>query len=798
MKKIKDLLIDSIKTKITVLSLVAITGIILVGIYSYINYQNIKNNFSSLAQNNPKLELVNQINYDLNRINQNIRLEAIKGTRKPSNQFYEINDIIINQIDSLNSYLGTNNPLTQKLDSLILLTQLRNKFYESYLEQRYQYFKSRQKLELKAEDIKNELAQKIDSNKKVIIIEKTIRPEIDQNKIEPSEKNKEEKKGNWLSRLFGSKKENQKVETQNNESKEPIWVEEIETLIDTSNFESFNTLGDNIKESIIDINENRLNQSQKLINKELELLNFNIQINEGFNRVLEEISKNEKKIQNKTVTETLENGKKSILINQIIGLFGIGIILILIVLLIKDLNRNSLLKAELTMAKLAAEKSEKEKQKLVQNISHDLKTPLQSIIGFSEIKLNKNPEDKELKIIQNSASHLNDVLDEILDYSKLEAGKIILKKSLEKPIEIVNDIINILKIQLNSKDLELELIVNDLNLKKYYEVDVKRLKQILFNLIGNAIKFTPRNGKIKIEIKSIYNGLYFSIEDNGIGISENEQKRIFKEFSQANDNIEGDYGGSGLGLIICKELVQMMGGELQLKSEKQKGSKFSFNIKSISKENKEDQTNPEKNIFKKVWVIEDDAYIRRWYQEIFRQSDIDYQLFENEKEFNEEIEKEIPELLILDLRLPGKNGIDIAKDLKNKFPKIKITAISADKKLIKENIEYFDFHIIKPFTQKEIENLLGIKDPSQNNFPVEIYISESQKDLNNLEIKLENNEDISYEIHRLSGRNFQAGFKEFGYEWRNYEINNYDLNHKNSINELINKQKELINKLNKN
>ncbi len=217
--------------------------------------------------------------------------------------------------------------------------------------------------------------------------------------------------------------------------------------------------------------------------------------------------------------------------------------------------------------------ADKLKTKFLSNITHELRTPLTSILGFSELlsnefagKLNKKQKDyvNDIKI---SSINLLGMINEILDMSKIEAN--LMKLNLQKfyVSTAINEVVNTLAPLIMKKNIQFNKFINC----EEITADYQKFQQILFNLLGNAIKFTPENGKISITASKNKNFFLLSVKDNGIGIDKKLHKKIFKRFEQAEKSGENS---TGLGLAITMEFVKLHKGKITLKSEKNKGSEF--------------------------------------------------------------------------------------------------------------------------------------------------------------------------------------------------------------------------------
>jgi signal transduction histidine kinase len=245
------------------------------------------------------------------------------------------------------------------------------------------------------------------------------------------------------------------------------------------------------------------------------------------------------------------------------------LILFLLVFNIIFINRSNKFREELIEAKESAEKLSRMKEEFMTNMSHEIRTPMNVIMGFTEQLMKPSVRDKEMYLmaIRRSSEHLLRLINDILDFSKIESGKLNIEAIGFYWRDILHDVYLLLKEKAETKGLQFNYRVSG-EIPEVIVGDPVRLKQVLINLIDNAIKFT-NEGFVTILCEAEnqtdkYLDLKFTVKDTGIGINKNKSKEIFEEFSQADAATTRKFGGSGLGLSICKKLVELQGGEINV------------------------------------------------------------------------------------------------------------------------------------------------------------------------------------------------------------------------------------------
>jgi len=376
----------------------------------------------------------------------------------------------------------------------------------------------------------------------------------------------------------------------------------------------------------------------------------------------------------------------------------------------------------LKKAKEQAEIANKSKSEFLANMSHEIRTPMNAILGFSEILLSqiKVPKYEEyLKTIVNSGKTLLSIINDILDLSKIEAGRMEFNYEPVDISGILEEIKMIFSQKVKEKNLKFILDIQGAD-KKGYILDEVRIRQVILNLVGNAIKFTEKGyvrvGLITEEHKEDPEkvNLVIEVEDTGIGVSDSEKEKIFGAFIQQSNQSTKKYGGTGLGLAICKKLVEKMNGTISLESELGKGSKFIVSIPNLDtfdlKDFQREAILPRDLdvVFEPtdILVVDDIKHNRDLIKGYLENNNLTIHEATNGKEALEFLKTNKPSLILMDIWMPEMNGYDATQiikknpDLKN-LPVIAFTA-SAMKETEKKIIELFDGYLRKPINKKEL------------------------------------------------------------------------------------------------
>lgn len=406
--------------------------------------------------------------------------------------------------------------------------------------------------------------------------------------------------------------------------------------------------------------------------KEQELNRNDLEISQQLRGI---IAAFEQEILTKTYNENIIKQAtltKSIRLAGFATLLGFAIVGLFTFLITKDYWKVQLFRQKLEKEKKYSESLLKSREQLISTVSHDLRTPLNTITGYSELMENEGVTSQQaayLKNIRSASAYVDSLVNDLLDFSKLEAGKILVQNKAFVLSDLIRETAENLK-ELNShKPIELFLNI-DPRLESPILSDPFRIRQILTNLISNAFKFTDQ-GFVKIEASVLQeaNGFYHTIikvVDSGIGVKQNKQEHIFNEFTQADEHTDKKYGGYGLGLTITKKLTELLHGKIRVQSDGIKGSEFLVELplqisqKPIIKPGTK-SLNPQEGL--RLLIIDDDPAMLKLLSEVCRNLQISANTFSDFNDIGKTTSLHY-DMVLTDIQMPNTTGFEVLKNLK--------------------------------------------------------------------------------------------------------------------------------------
>lgn len=778
------------RPKIIIALVLACCALLLAWGVSKVAFTEMLNTVANITAPNERLRIVHKLAGNISAMDQLQKKQAISD---PGNydKFYAQSKQLRSVLDTLRALYGNDSVQQVRIASINALLTERDKQFVNYLKVREQLVNdgviNRQVQRVNALVAKN--AQKVDSTV-VTSEQKTLTTTV-----VPQE---EDSRG-FLSKLFKRKKPE--------ESKSFKIVNEENVKRDTLSIINDVKIAKDVNRSLLAIKNAQKLKSQAFIEKEAELANANTKlIGEMLNilRKVEDEAVNQIEQSSVRARAVVNTGISRI---STIMLVFFGITIVLLYLILTDITRSIRYRKALEAARDLAEFHGRAKQRFLSNMSHEIRTPLQSIIGYAElIKQQIYPQRKDIDAIYYSSEHLLQIVNEVLDYNRIVSGKFTFSEDTFSLKALLKEVIMILKPQAEKKNLQLntDFQLGDV---EYISGDAFRLRQILLNLVGNAIKFTSE-GEVLLTVyyKRKGDDLHFTfiVKDTGVGFSEEEAVHIFGEFEQSETTASMAKEGSGLGLTIVKALVDGQGGRIYAKSKKGQGSSFMvyLRFKYADAPQLEQSLTPKLENGMEVWVIDDDKLILELCSLLLQRHNIKYRCFDSPKEMLETPLTDQVKYILMDLRMPEMSGSELFKLMKPTLnPDVKVYSVTAQV-LPEERARLmamgFDGVVMKPFREQELLGLLRneeVQDPNAALAPditfdpsylekmtfgdeeqlikiLKRFTEDCMQDITDLKVSMDNNNvsQFSLLVHRLAGRIAQIGSSELAADFRKLEI----------------------------
>jgi PAS domain S-box-containing protein len=375
----------------------------------------------------------------------------------------------------------------------------------------------------------------------------------------------------------------------------------------------------------------------------------------------------------------------------------------------------------LVVARQKAEEAAQSKQIFMSTMSHEIRTPLNEVIGITNLLLQGNPRDDQMdyiKTLRFSGNHLLTLVNDVLDYNKMESGKIVFEQVQFNLNDFLDEIMRSYSFRSKAKHLDFE-IRKEGDLPAEVIGDQIRLNQILSNLLSNALKFTNQGG-ITVTIRQLgrnenQSRMEFTVSDTGIGISKDKHSSIFESFTQASPDTTRNYGGTGLGLAICKKLIELQGGTIEMESEPEKGSRFTFVLKfQVAEKGSHRVENEAAETYsglegKRILVAEDNKINFFVANKFLSGWGVIVTHAENGRIAIDKIREEEFDLVLMDLHMPVMDGIEATKILRssenpkiNSIPIVALTAAIMSESHDKIEELNINDYVLKPFKPHDL------------------------------------------------------------------------------------------------
>jgi signal transduction histidine kinase/DNA-binding response OmpR family regulator len=788
--------INSIRGKIIIASILACLTLFFAWGVSRMAFKRMLTAVEKISAPNDKLRLVNDITHKIARLEQ---LQKSEMLNNPANYytFFKATKKIILSIDTLQTLFDGDNLQVKRISSLKQLLVSNNKLFIDYLKVR-EGLVSNKTFSTQVKALNRLLAKSAHQNDSAVTIteKKTLVSTITPQNTDSVKDNR-----GFFSKLFGKKK--QQVQSPSYKVVDEEFNVNHDTLAKASQDSMIRGMGLNMQQ----LEKGQLRRSALFLNKEAVL-------NTANNKLIRRMLAVLKQVEAEALTQTALNNsaaKQTVnvsvnRINYIIIAFLILTVLLLYFIL-KDISRINQYRLETELARDEALYHGQAKQRFLSNMSHEIRTPLQSIIGYAELmKEQERPRKSDINAIHQSSTHLMQVVNEVLDYNRIISGKFTFTNQAFSMTGLLNEVADVLRFQAEQKNIHLATEYN-LSGTDDVEGDPFRLKQVLYNIIGNAIKFTNK-GEVKLTVactKANKRLSYsFSVSDTGVGLSADDIKRIFNEFEQAQKPGPEHLSGTGLGLPISKALIENQGGQINVTSTLGKGSTFTFHLNFkeatlTATQNKKPDAESPNTALSPVWIVDDDNFILELCDLWLEKNHVPHLCFSSPFHVLNTPFDNAVKYIFLDIRMPEMSGIELCGLLKKNVPEnVSIIALTAqvvpgEREHILE--QGFDGLLMKPFKEQDLLALIQQPVPETEQPPViKLDISKVEAmtfgdkrqlnkilkrftedcidDIAELRLNMANDgrDKLALLVHRIAGRTAQIGAAELAADFRKAEI----------------------------
>lgn len=718
---------DSIKTKVVVGFTLALSIVVAAIYLTYTSFTKLLHSVEVLSQPNNKLVELQHTLATISTAESAIRAYTLTTNEAHFKAYLSHLDTIQSQITSLEQLMQESPKELAQVDSISALLQAKQKSLDLYValkkQQKQNDYSGKAMRQIASTAQQKPLSTTIRQRTTTTISDRLNMNGVDTDfpleEVQPVEE-KEDKRG-FFGRIFSKKEKQEKVTPPPPKVIVPQLDVKQEVEVDTSTAATPVAPLNKVRRILHNVQREADEQAQQLQAKELALLQQDKQIMDQIRTMMYELERHEQEQTALNSSHAREVATETSLILLTIGILGLGLGAAFILVILRDLTRSNNYKSRLIQAQKEAVKLARAKEAFVANMSHEMRTPLNVVLGFTQ-QLRHTPlqqqQAEHLQAINGAGQHLLHIVNDVLDLSKIEAGKLQINRTAFNLRQLLTEVEQAFAMKASSKSIQFSCHT-DTAIPNSLCGDALRLKQVLFNLLDNAIKFTHQ-GQVQLDVQLRSRrrnrvALSIAVSDTGIGIPQERMQHVFGEFNQADDSILRKYGGTGLGLSISKKLVEMQGGTLSVSSVYNQGTTFTIVLPmQVAQEEVSApvaEAAPLAAAFNgfKALVVDDDAYSRTLCDLILTRWGLQVHLANDGQEALSLVQQHSFDIVLTDIQLPGISGKTVARNIRKLDKQVPIIALTAN---ILSNDEGFfknsaiTGHILKPFTEQELHQKL--------------------------------------------------------------------------------------------
>ncbi len=709
--------------KVIILLIVAIVAVALAGYVVRENTKVLKETFAILSGSDPETLMLRDLLADLTEAENNFRIYSITNDQNYIDNYNDrISRVVVN-LDLLKQNSLDNQAKLSRFDSVSLLLDRRQTMIDAYLI----YKASRERFDFAEKTISqiksgplDTLPNRLRTSTRVVTVFDTIKPEQ-----LPRAKSTETEQG-IFKKLKKAFSKNQPEESNQRVNEAPAVLSTTRIITDTSLIRPTDSvILRNVRNVLTNVRKQDMVSYEGLKAQELDMLHNSSLIISQVLSIFRQLETTQTLLAKQRAKDAIFKADKSIVSIVVIGSVSLLLIVLFVFLIMGNIRRLNRLKRDLIKSNHEATELAKVKEEFLANMSHEIRTPLNAIIGFSDQLINtplNKVQAEYLGAVRRSSRHLLETVNDILDLSRLGAGKLQIENIPFRLQDVLEDVIVPFRLSASEKGVEFE---SDCSIggELVLEGDPLRLKQILYNLLSNALKFTEK-GLISINSSLVcIDGIYKAViivNDTGIGIQAEKLNDIFEDFRQADSSQARRYGGSGLGLAISRRLARIQSGDITVESDPGKGSSFTLTIPYLITD-REPVTQENTLVLsdfsfegRHLLLVDDDVFNILLARIIAENAGMVVDVASNGRQAIEILNDGVYDVIMTDVQMPEISGIELVKLIRSnpdprvsRVPVIAFTAAKIDRYDMGYMEAGFNEVLQKPFRETDFLSRIG-------------------------------------------------------------------------------------------